>query len=147
VDYVGGFFTAAGVPASMSEVPEAYLDLFERPSFGNLATLQPNGFPHVTPVWIDYDGEHLLVNTARGRQKERNVQRNPAVGVSVIDPENFYRYVSAYGEVADLREAGAVEHIHELSRRYTGEDYANLDAEDGARVIVEIDPEHVIASG
>ena len=131
----------------MSVVPEEYTDLFERPSFGNLATLLPTGFPHVTPVWIDYDGEYLLVNTARGRQKERNVRRNPAVGVSVVDPENFYRYVSAYGEVTDLREAGAVEHINELSRRYTGEDYANLDAEDGARVIMEIDPEHVIASG
>jgi len=131
----------------MSEVPEEYTDLFERPSFGNLATLLPTGFPHVTPVWIDYDGEHLLVNTARGRQKERNVRQNPSVGVSVIDPENFYRYVSAYGTVTNLREGGAVEHINELSRRYTGEDYANLDAEDGARVIMEIDPEHVIASG
>jgi PPOX class probable F420-dependent enzyme len=131
----------------MSEVPEEYMDLFERPSFGNLATMLPTGFPHVTPVWIDYDGEHLLVNTARGRQKERNVARNPSVGVSVIDPDDFYRYLSAYGEVTDLREEGAVEHIHELSRRYTGEEYGNLDAEEGARVIIEITPEHVITSG
>jgi PPOX class probable F420-dependent enzyme len=131
----------------MPEVPEEYTDLFERPSFGNMATMLPTGFPHVTPVWIDYDGEHLLVNTARGRQKERNVARNPSVGVSVIDPDDFYRYLSAYGEVTDLREEGAVEHIHELSRRYTGEEYGNLDAEEGARVIIEITPEHVITSG
>jgi len=131
----------------MSAVPDAYADLFERPSFGTLATLLPTGFPHVTPVWIDADGEHLLVNTARGRQKERNVRQNPSVGVSVIDPENFYRYVSAYGTVTNLREGGAVEHINELSRRYTGEEYGNLDAEDGTRVIMEVDPEHVIASG
>jgi len=131
----------------MPEVPEEYTDLFERPPFGNMATMLPTGFPHVTPVWIDYDGEHLLVNTARGRQKERNVARNPSVGVSVIDPDDFYRYLSAYGEVTDLREEGAVEHIHELSRRYTGEEYGNLDAEEGARVIIEITPEHVITSG
>jgi PPOX class probable F420-dependent enzyme len=131
----------------MPEVPEEYTDLFERPSFGNMATVLPTGFPHVTPVWIDYDGEHLLVNTARGRQKERNVVRNPSVGVSVIDPDDFYRYLSAYGEVTDLREEGAVEHIHELSRRYTGEEYGNLDAEEGARVIIETTPEHVITSG
>jgi PPOX class probable F420-dependent enzyme len=131
----------------MPTVPDAYVDLFEKPSVANLATLLPTGYPHVTPVWVDYDGEHLLVNTARGRRKERNVARNPSVGVSVIDPDDFYRYLSAYGAVTDLREEGAVDHIHELSVRYTGEEYDNLDAEDGARVIIEITPEHVMASG
>ncbi len=131
----------------MPTVPDAYADLFEKPSVANLATLLPTGYPHVTPVWVDYDGEHLLVNTARGRRKERNVARNPSVGLSVIDPDDFYRYLSAYGAVTDLREEGAVEHIHELSVRYTGEEYGNLDAEDGARVIIEITPEHVMASG
>jgi len=131
----------------MPSVPDAYVDLFEKPSVAVLGTLLPTGYPHVTPVWIDYDGEHLLVNTARGRQKERNVARNPSVGVSVIDHEDFYRYLTAYGDVTDLREEGAVEHIHELSRRYTGEEYGNLGAEEGARVIIEITPERVMASG
>jgi len=131
----------------MPSVPDAYVDLFEKPSVAVLGTLLPTGYPHVTPVWIDYDGEHLLVNTARGRQKERNVARNPSVGVSVIDHEDFYRYLTAYGDVTDLREEGAVEHIHELSRRYTGEEYGNLGSEEGARVIIEITPERVMASG
>jgi len=131
----------------MAPVPEAYADLFEKPSVATLGTMLPTGYPHVTPVWIGYDGDHLLVNTARGRQKERNVSANPHVGVSVIDPDDFYRYLSAYGEVTDLREEGAVEHIHELSRRYTGEEYGNLDDEDGARVIIEITLDHVMASG
>lgn len=131
----------------MPTVPDTYGDLFEKPSIGTLATLSPAGYPHVTPVWIDYDGDHLLVNTARGRRKERNVVRNPAVGVSVIDPDDFYRYFSAYGDVTNIREEGAVEHIHDLSMRYTGEPYGNLDTEDGARVIIEIAPEHVMASG
>jgi len=87
------------------------------------------------------------VNTARGRHKERNVAQNPSAGVSVIDPDDFYRYLSAYGEVTDLWEEGAVEHVHELSVRYTGERDGNLEAEDGARVILEITPEHVMASG
>ena len=131
----------------MVAIPEEYTGLFARGTYGHLATVGPDGRPHAAPVWIDYDGEHLLVNTARGRRKERNVVRNPAVGVSVIDPDDFYRYLSAYGDVTDLREDGAVEHIHELSVRYTGEPYGNLDAEDGARVIIEITPEHVMASG
>lgn len=76
----------------MPVVPDAYDDLFEKPSIATLATLSPTGYPHVTPVWIDYDGEHLLVNTARGRRKERNVVRNPSVGVSGIDPDDVYRY-------------------------------------------------------
>jgi len=131
----------------MSNVPDAYADLFEKPSVATLATLLPTGYPHVTPVWIDSDGEHLLVNTARGRRKERNVRKNPSVGVSVVDPDDFYRYLSAYGDVTDRREEGAVEQIHELSRRYTGEEYGNLDAEEGERVIIEITPERVITSG
>lgn len=130
----------------MSVAPEEYADLFERPSHGVVGTVMPQGQPHVTPVWIDATEDHILVNTARGRRKERNVRRDPSVGVAVIDPDDFYRYLSAYGEVTALREEGAVEHIHELSRRYTGEDYTNLDP-DNTRVILEIEPESIVASG
>lgn len=129
----------------MADVPKAFHDLFERESFASFATVMPDGTPQVTPVWIDYDGEHLLVNTARGRQKERNVRANPKVGVMAMDPEDPYRYVSVRGEVVELTEDGAVEHANELARRYMDvEEYPNHDAEDAPRVIIEVRPDRVV---
>jgi PPOX class probable F420-dependent enzyme len=73
----------------MSEpIPEEYTDLFEKRAFAHLATLLPHGTPHVTPVWVDYDGEHLLVNTPQGTRKDRNMQEQPHVALSIQDPEN-----------------------------------------------------------
>ena len=132
----------------MASIPAGYRDLFERESFANFATVMPDGTPQVTPVWIDYDGEHVLVNTAEGRQKERNVRSNPRVGLVVLDPEDPYRYVSIRGEVAEITQDGAVEHIHELARRYMDvERYPNLEEEDGPRVLLCIRPERVVTSG
>jgi len=81
--------TAVGTCPAMVAIPDDYLDLFEKPTFAHLGTVLPTGGPHVTPVWVDYDAEreHVLVNTERGRQKARNVRENPAVGVSMCDPE------------------------------------------------------------
>jgi PPOX class probable F420-dependent enzyme len=117
--------------------------LFEQPTFAHLATMLPSGAPHVTPVWVDYDAEseHVLVNTERGRQKERNVQRNPEVGASMLDPDDPYRHVSFVGAVSEITTDGAREHIDELSRRYTGADYANpIETE---RVILRITPTRI----
>lgn len=132
----------------MAAVPTAYRDLFERESYASFATVMPDGTPQVTPVWIDYDGDHLVVNTARGRQKERNVAANPKVGVLVMDPEDPYRYLSVRGEVETVTEEGAVEHIDSLARRYMGVDeYPNHGQEQGPRVRILIRPDRVIASG
>ena len=132
----------------MATIPADYRDLFERESFASFATVMPDGTPQVTPVWIDYDGEHVLVNTAEGRQKERNVRSNPRVGLVVLDPEDPYRYVSIRGEVIEVTQDGAVEHIHELTRRYMNlERYPNLEEEDGPRVLLRIRPERVVTSG
>lgn len=132
----------------MAAIPAGYRDLFERKSFASFATVMPDGTPQVTPVWIDYDGEHVLVNTAEGRQKERNVRSNPRVGLVVLDPGDPYRYVSLRGEVTEVTGDGAVEHIHDLARRYLGaERYPDLEAEAGPRVLIRISPERVVTSG
>ena len=132
----------------MASIPAAYRDLFERKTFAGFATVMPDGTPQVTPVWIDYDGEYIVVNTARGRQKERNVQANPKVGVVAMDPDDPYRYISVRGEVVEVTEEGAVEHANDLARRYMGiEQYPNLGEEQGPRVMVLIRPDRVIASG
>lgn len=132
----------------MATIPAEFQDLFQTDAFAHFATVLPDGTPHVTPVWVDYDGEHVLVNTARGRQKERNVRHNPKVGLSVTDPENPYRFVQIRGEVETVTEEGAVEHINELAKRYMGvEEYPNLGEEQGERVKIEIRPDRVITGG
>ena len=110
----------------MASIPDEYHDLFEKETFAHVATMFPDGAPHVTPVWVDYDADadRILVNTERDRQKERNVRQNPKVGVSMLDPDDPYRRLSFTGEVTEITTEGAREHIDELARRYTGEDYA-----------------------
>lgn len=148
IPYIGNIRerkTVVNDPRGTRMIPEPFTDLFERDdAFGHVATVMPDGTPHVTPVWVDHeDGEYALVNTARGRQKERNIARHPAVGVSVHDPNDPYRYVSVRGE-ATMTEEGAVEHIHELARRYRDVDeYQNLDQENEPRVVVRISADRV----
>jgi PPOX class probable F420-dependent enzyme len=129
-------------------IPESHQDLFERESFAHFATLMPDGTPQVTPVWIDADDGDVLVNTARGRQKEKNVRRDPKVGLSILDPEDPYRYISVRGEVVEVTEEGAVEHIDSLAERYMGvSEYPHHGDEDGERVIIRIRPRGIATGG
>jgi PPOX class probable F420-dependent enzyme len=131
----------------MATIPAEYHDLFERRSFLSLGTLTPDGVPHVTPVWVDYDedADHLLVNTARGRRKEKNLRADERVGGCILDPEDPYRYVGFQGEVVELTTEGAVDHIDELAGRYLGEDeYPHHGEEGGERVLVRIEPTRVL---
>jgi PPOX class probable F420-dependent enzyme len=105
-----------------------------------VTTLMPDGSPQTTPVWIDTDGEHILFNTARGRIKTGNLERDPRVSVAVVDsarPQE--RWLSARGK-AELVEEGAVDHIHTLARKYLGSDYPWLQPGE-QRVIVRITAE------
>ncbi|WP_049980685.1 PPOX class F420-dependent oxidoreductase [Halolamina rubra] len=129
-------------------IPESHVDVFESESFAHLATIMPNGMPHVTPVWVDHENrEYVLVNTARGRRKEKNVRNEPIVGLSVCDPEDPYRYVSVQGE-AELTEEGAKAHIDELAQRYFDvEEYPHHGEESGPRVLIKIPTERIMTSG
>lgn len=129
----------------MAGIPESRYDLFESESFCHFATLLPDGFPHVTPVWVDHDGGDVLINTARGRRKERNIRQDPRGGFSVLDPDDPYRFCSGWGEVVEVTSEGAVEHIDELARRYMDvEEYPYKDQDEGERLIVRLRPEHVV---
>jgi PPOX class probable F420-dependent enzyme len=102
-------------------IPEKYLDLFEKRAFAHLATLMPDGSPQVTPVWVDYDGEYVLVNSSIGRQKDLNMRRDPRVAIDIQDPDQPYRHLQVRGEVVEITEEGADEHIDKMAKKYRGD--------------------------
>ena len=115
-------------------------------NFGSLATLRPDGSPQVTPVWVDWDGEHVLVNTLWARAKPHQVERDPRVEIAVFNLENPYQHVRIAGR-AELVEEGAEEHIDKLSQKYVGEDVYPWRAPGDRRVILRITPESVADYG
>lgn len=128
-------------------IPEKYKDLFQKPAFGNLATIMPDGSPQVTPVWLDFDGKDILVNTAAGRQKDKNVRRDPHVSVSISDPQNPYRYLEVRGKVTEITETGASAHIDKMAKKYLGKDKYPFAQPGEVRLILKIAPEHFSHAG
>ncbi|MFQ5691681.1 MAG: PPOX class F420-dependent oxidoreductase [Nitrospinota bacterium] len=122
-------------------IPDDLKDLFKKRACAHLATLNDDGSPHLTPVWIDYDGTHILVNSAYGRQKDRNIRRDPRVAVSILDPADDFRYLEVRGRVVEITEDGAVEHIRRLAKRYLGADDYPWPRPGEVRVIYKIVPE------
>jgi len=131
------------------QIPEKFKDLFDarKKAFGFLGTLMPDGHPQVTPVWIDFDGQHLLVNSAKGRQKDRNMQRDRRVAVAVMDPDNSYRYLEIRGRVVEITEQGADEHIDRMAKKYLGTDTYPNRRPGEVRVLYKIEPERFNSMG
>jgi PPOX class probable F420-dependent enzyme len=128
-------------------IPEKYLDLFNKKAFATLATLMPDGSPQVTPVWCDFDGKHVLFNTARGRVKDKNLQREPRVSLAILDPDNPYRYLEVRGRIAERTEQGADEHINKLAKKYLDLDKYPYRQPGEVRVIYKIKPERISVMG
>jgi PPOX class probable F420-dependent enzyme len=124
------------------KIPEKFLDLFNQPAFGHLATLMPDGSPQVSPVWVDFDGEFLIINSEAGRQKDLNMRRDRRVAVEVQDAHNPYRYLLVRGKIVEITEDGAEASIDKLAMRYTGEMYKNKNP-NSPRVIYKVEPLHV----
>jgi PPOX class probable F420-dependent enzyme len=125
------------------EIPENFKDLFQQPAFANLATIMPDGSPQVTPVWCDYDGSYVLVNTAKGRVKDRNMRKSPQVALSIMDPKNPYRYLEIRGKVEEVTEDGADEHIDKMAKKYLGVDKYPYRTQGEVRVLFKIAPERI----
>lgn len=128
-------------------IPDKYRDLFAKRAFASLATLMPDGSPQVTPVWVDVEGDLVLVNTARGRQKDKNMRRDPRVAMAIIDPENPYRYLEIRGRVAEITEEGADAHIDKMAKKYLGADKYPYRQPSETRVIFKVQPERVNTMG
>lgn len=122
---------------------ERALRLFQEPNFAHLATVNPDGSPQVSPVWVDVRDGLIQVNTARGRIKDRNMTRDPRVALSITDRNDPYVRASVRGRVVEVTEEGAVDHIHDLSEKYDGvRPYPSL-RPGMVRVIYRIRPERV----
>jgi PPOX class probable F420-dependent enzyme len=123
----------------MSTVPEKWLDLFtSKVAFAHLGTIMPDGMAQITPVWFDYDGTHIVFNTARGRTKDRNMQRDPRVTLAISDPDNPYRYVQVFGRVVDMTEHDGDVVIDRLAKKYLGVDSYPYRKEGEVRVTVRV---------
>jgi PPOX class probable F420-dependent enzyme len=126
-----------------ARIPDSYLDLFRKRAIGHLATIMPDGSPQVTPVWVDYDGKYLLVNSKAGRRKNANMLERPQVAIDIVDPDNPYRYLMVRGRVVEIIENGNG-HIDALAQRYLGVSHYPWADPGESRQIFKILPEHVV---
>ena len=117
--------------------------LVEGKNLAHVATLMKDGSPQVTPVWVTCDDEYILINTAEGRQKPRNIERDPRIALSIADAENPYKYIQVRGRVVEVTHDGAWDLINELARKYQGPDTKYPERPGEVRITVKIAPEHV----
>lgn len=128
-------------------IPDQYKDLLQKKAFANLATVMKDGSPQVTPVWFDNDGTYIRVNTAKGRWKDKNMRNRPKVALSILDPDNPYRYMQIRGAVVEVTENGADDHIDSLAKKYLDQDKYPFRQPGEVRVIYKIAIERVNAMG
>ncbi len=117
------------------------MDLFEKKGFAHLATIMPDGGPQVTPVWVEFESGSVLVNSAKGRQKDVNMRERPKVALSIQDPDNPYRYLEVRGTVVGITEEGGDAHIDRLAKKYLGVETYPYRREGEVRVIYRILPD------
>lgn len=129
------------------DLPDELITLLRQASTCYIATTMPDGSPQLTQTWVDTDGEHVVINTVRGYQKDKNIQRDKRVAVSVSSVENPTRYFAVRGTVVDVSSEGAVEHIEALSQRYTGQPYPWYGGRDQQRIILRIAADRVHTMG
>ncbi len=127
----------------MKSIPENYQDLLqpETRAIAVLATLMDDGTPQITPVWFSWDGQFILINTAKGRTKEGNMRKRPTVALDILDPETPTRYIQIRGKVIEITESDADAHINGLSLKYDGKPWQKVAGQ--TRVRIKILPEHV----
>jgi PPOX class probable F420-dependent enzyme len=130
---------------TMKIVPESHQDLLadETRAYAYLATLMADHSPQVTPLWFNTDGEYLLINSAKGRVKDKNMRARPQVAIAIQDPKTPYRYIQVRGRVVEITEKGGLEHINTLSLKYESKPWTPRPGE--TRVTYKILPEKVFA--
>lgn len=130
-----------------ASIPENYMALFSKPVFGFLTTLMPDGSPQTQPVWVDYENGKVVVNSALGRQKDKNMRRDPRVAVTLMDPDNPYRYLEIRGKVTGITQDGADSHIDKMAKKYLGQDKYPFAQPGEQRVLYKIEPVKIHTMG
>jgi len=131
----------------MNIIPESHRDLLtdEARAYAYLATLMPDGSPQLTPLWFESDGTHILINSAKGRVKDKNMRARSQIAILITDPKDpFFRYLQIRGRVVEVTEEGGLEHINKLSLKYDSKSWTPVPNQ--TRVIYKILPENIYAS-
>ena len=126
------------------KLPPRAVKLIEGKNFGFLASLMRDGSPHVTPLWVDHEGDMVLVNTSMGQTTQRNIKRDPRVSIVIVDHENPYDRVIILGRVKAQSQEGAEEHIDELAKKYTGANKYQRSSPTEKRIIIKIEPTRIL---
>jgi PPOX class probable F420-dependent enzyme len=129
----------------MKPLPDSVKKLIEEKVYANVATLMKDGSPHVTQVWVDHDGDTVLINTNEGSQKHRNAVRNPMIALDVCDPTNPYKMAVIRGRVREVTFDGAEEHVDRMAKKYLGQDKYQMRQPGVRRVLIKIEVTHVMA--
>ena len=129
------------------EIPQQFRDLFDKKVLAELATVMKDGTPQVTPVWCNFDGTHIWINSAVGRVKDRNIRRNPNVALCLVDPDYAHRHPALRGKVDEITTEGADDHIDALAKKYLGKDKYPGRRAGEVRVIYKIRPVRVTTMG
>ena len=133
--------------AENGQIPEGYRDLLETNALIHVATLGPDGEPQSNPVWFDWDGEYIKFSQTKTRQKYKNVGRDPRIAISIVDPENPYRYLEVRGEVTEIEEDPNLDFINAMAKKYLGMDEYPYHQPGDERVILYLKPEHTTQMG
>ena len=126
------------------KLTEGAIKLIDGKNFAYLATLLPDGSPHVTPMWVDHEGDMVLMNTAIGRVKQRNITRDPRVSITIVDSNNPYDRTIIHGRVVNQIEQGADAHIDKLAKKYTGANKYQKTSPNEKRIIIKIEPLQIL---
>lgn len=127
-----------------NKLTERGIKLIDGKNFAYLATLLPDGSPHVTPMWVDHEGDMLLMNTAIGRIKQRNITRDPRVSITIVDSNNPYDRIIIHGRVVNQIQQGADTHIDKLAKKYTGANKYQKTSPNEKRIIIKIEPLQIL---
>ncbi|HET8841103.1 MAG TPA: PPOX class F420-dependent oxidoreductase [Ktedonobacteraceae bacterium] len=131
----------------MSVIPPAYVDLLGSRTLAHIATIGPRHEPQSTPVWFGWDGKYILLTLVKTAQKYRNLRRNPQLALSIVDPENIYRYLEIRGKVIDFKEDADRRFVNSLAKKYLDLDIYPWHRPGDEHIVVIIEPEHTTSMG
>ena len=126
----------------MADVPQEFADLLRTTTVAHIATIGPKGEPQITPVWFDWDGNTIRFSQTKDRQKFRNLQRDPRIALSIVDPNNPYRYLEIRGKVVRIEEDPDLHFLNAMTKRYLGRDTYPWHQPGDEHFVIVIQPEH-----